>query len=312
MAILLITHDLGVVAQLCDRVAVHVRRPARGGRPPVAAALRRAAAPLHPGAARARSRARACARGCLRVIGGQVPDLTDPPPAAASRPAARCGAPSATASRRCWRGAGHASPAGRRRDPLRRRTRAPQQPPAREPPHDTAAGGPRTSSRTSRVRRRPARVARRSSTRSRASSLELRRGESRGPGRRVGVGQETLARCMLGLTPADRRVASCSTDRGGQARDGSGAARLPATACSPSSRTRTPRSTRAGPWRGPCASRSTPTPSAAPRSARPGWRELLDLVGLSAADGAAATARAIGRPAPAVRHRGRARPGARD
>ncbi len=78
MAILLITHDLGVVAQLCDRVAVmyagqlvetsSVERIFREPRHPYTQALLAA----QPSAG--------LARGTLRVIGGQVPDLSDPPP----------------------------------------------------------------------------------------------------------------------------------------------------------------------------------------------------------------------------------------
>jgi peptide/nickel transport system ATP-binding protein len=76
--ILLITHDLGVVAQLCDRVGVMyagqlvevapVEDIFRAARHPYTQALLAAL----PTAGQA--------RGALRVIEGRVPDLTDPPP----------------------------------------------------------------------------------------------------------------------------------------------------------------------------------------------------------------------------------------
>ena len=76
--ILLITHDLGVVAQLCDRVGVMyagqlvevapVETIFRAPRHPYTQALLEAL----PTAGQA--------RGALRVIEGRVPDLTDPPP----------------------------------------------------------------------------------------------------------------------------------------------------------------------------------------------------------------------------------------
>ncbi len=77
MAILLITHDLGVVAQLCDRVAVMYA----GQLAEVATVERIFAQPRHPytQALLAAQPSAGLARGSLRVIGGQLPDLTDPP-----------------------------------------------------------------------------------------------------------------------------------------------------------------------------------------------------------------------------------------
>ncbi len=76
-AILLITHDLGVVAQVCDRVAVMY-----AGQlveiAPVGALFRE---PRHP-YTRALLEAQPTSgqeRGSLRVIAGEVPDLSDPP-----------------------------------------------------------------------------------------------------------------------------------------------------------------------------------------------------------------------------------------
>jgi oligopeptide/dipeptide ABC transporter ATP-binding protein len=78
MAILLITHDLGVVAQLCDRVAVMYA----GQLAEVATVERVFHQPRHPytQALLAAQPSASLARGSLRVIGGQVPDLSDPPP----------------------------------------------------------------------------------------------------------------------------------------------------------------------------------------------------------------------------------------
>src|SRR5262249_29386558 len=77
-AIILITHDLGVVAQMCARVAVmYAGRIVEDA--PVSAIFGQ---PLHPyTVALLRSiPAPDSARGALEVIEGAVPDLSDPPP----------------------------------------------------------------------------------------------------------------------------------------------------------------------------------------------------------------------------------------
>jgi peptide/nickel transport system ATP-binding protein len=77
-AIVLITHDLGVIAQLCDRVAVmYAGQLVEAG--PVDGIF---AAPRHPytEALLAAQPTSGQARGALRVIEGQVADLSDPPP----------------------------------------------------------------------------------------------------------------------------------------------------------------------------------------------------------------------------------------
>ena len=77
-AIMLITHDLGVVAQLCDRVGVmYAGQLVEAG--PVEAIF---ASPSHPytQALLEALPAAEVERGRLRVIEGRVPDLSDPPP----------------------------------------------------------------------------------------------------------------------------------------------------------------------------------------------------------------------------------------
>jgi oligopeptide/dipeptide ABC transporter ATP-binding protein len=76
--ILLITHDLGVVAQLCDRVGVMYA----GQLVEVAPVHEIFRAPRHPytQALLAALPAAGQERGSLRVIEGRVPDLTDAPP----------------------------------------------------------------------------------------------------------------------------------------------------------------------------------------------------------------------------------------
>jgi peptide/nickel transport system ATP-binding protein len=76
-AIVLITHDLGVVAQLCDRVGVMYA----GQLVEVAPTGRIFSAPVHPytQALLAALPAIGQERGSLQVIEGRVPDLSDPP-----------------------------------------------------------------------------------------------------------------------------------------------------------------------------------------------------------------------------------------
>jgi oligopeptide/dipeptide ABC transporter ATP-binding protein len=110
-AILLITHDLGVVAQLCDRVAVMYA----GQLVELAPTTELFRAPLHPytQALLAAQPTSGLERGRLRVIPGEVADLSDPPPgcrfsprcplafeACIETPALRLGGPGHTVA--CW------------------------------------------------------------------------------------------------------------------------------------------------------------------------------------------------------------------
>jgi len=76
--IVLITHDLGVVAQICDRVGVMYA----GQLVEVSTVTEIFRNPKHPytQALLAALPSEQQAPGSLRVIGGRVPDLTDPPP----------------------------------------------------------------------------------------------------------------------------------------------------------------------------------------------------------------------------------------
>jgi peptide/nickel transport system ATP-binding protein len=76
--IVLITHDLGVIAQICDRVGVMYA----GQLFEVAGVEDIFHAPRHPYTQALLQALPSAehARGELRVIGGRVPDLTDPPP----------------------------------------------------------------------------------------------------------------------------------------------------------------------------------------------------------------------------------------
>jgi len=88
MAVLLVTHDLGVVAQTCDRVAVMY-----AGRIAELAETRRLFShPSHPytrALLRALPSSVGAREGRLEPIGGAPPDLADPPPGCRFRPRCR-------------------------------------------------------------------------------------------------------------------------------------------------------------------------------------------------------------------------------
>ena len=116
MAIVLITHDLGVVAGLCERVMVmYAGRIVEEG--PVERALRRPAAPLHAGAAALDAAPRRDERRELATIPGQPPNLQALPPGCVVRATAaayafeRC-RPSARSCAEFGPGAGEGLPPG--------------------------------------------------------------------------------------------------------------------------------------------------------------------------------------------------------
>ena len=88
MAVIMITHDLGVVAEVADRVLVMYARAGGRGRDP-GPDLLRPAAPLHLGPARLADPPRPPARRArLPQIAGQPPSLLRPPEGCHFRP--RC------------------------------------------------------------------------------------------------------------------------------------------------------------------------------------------------------------------------------
>ena len=271
-AIVLITHDLGVVAQVCDRVVRDVRRPARRAR-----AGRRAIfdAPAHPyttalldAMPTPRHRPRVAARDRRR----RVPDLADPPPGcrfAPALPARWTPASDGRASR-----AGDARP----RDRLLAVDGGAGRMSAAAPALLEARG---VTKRVPR-RRRPTRRARRRCTPSTTSISTSAPARSSAVVGESGSGKTTLGRCILGLMRADGRL---DRARRPAVRDAGERARLAPHACSRSSRTRygslDPRWTVA-PQRARAARRVRAIGTPADRDA-PGRRSCSTSVGLGAA-----------------------------
>ena len=213
-AILLITHDLGVVAQVCDRVAVMYA----GQLVELAPTVELFRAPRHPytQALLAAQPTSGLERGRLRVIQGEVADLSDPPPGCRFTP--RCplafeacvGTPSMSATGpghtvACW-AAERSAPEGSTEAEL-------------------APAGPRRSRPTARWGYRHDRPARSAADReafpdrppavreARCGPCARRGGPDDGQGELValvgesGSGKTTLARCVLGLTrPSDGTI----------------------------------------------------------------------------------------------------------
>ena len=87
LAMIFVTHDLGIVARMCDRVAVMYGGPDRRERPR-AADLQGAGPSLHAGAAGSRSRASAPGSIGSRPSRASRPDLAAAPARAARSPRA--------------------------------------------------------------------------------------------------------------------------------------------------------------------------------------------------------------------------------
>ncbi len=191
-AVVLITHDLGVVAEIADRVAGHVRRADRRAGPD-ARGLRRPAAPVHVGAARLDPAARPPAAAPPdRDRRASPPSLLRPPPGCAFAP--RC----PHRFERCVGAAAAASPSAAatstRATSSRAKRRAAAMP--TRPPSERAGDASRCCAAT---RRAPStsRCAAAASCRATVASvhavdgvsLEVQRGRDARPGRRVGLRQ---------------------------------------------------------------------------------------------------------------------------
>ena len=262
-ALLLITHNLGIVAEACDRVAVmYAGQDRRGG--PGARRLRRAGAPVHARAAPLDDLARddGAALDPGRAAEPDRPAAGLPLPSAlperdarvrravpieqrlddgaAALLAARPGAVPTGGSCRCT---------GRRRDPAGR-DRAARAREASRDAADSRVDAARLGARPEDVlldprqlRRPPASAARRARcTAVDDVSLDIRRGEVLGLVGESGSGKTTLGRTLLGLV---RATGGSIRSRAGSSRAARArAARAPRGGCRSSSRTRTRRSTR--------------------------------------------------------------------
>ena len=312
MAVLLITHDLGVVAELRRRASRSCTRAGSSSEAPVADAVRAPAPPVH---ARRCCSSMPAARHAPRDAAGRDPrdgaaTLDATLPIGLPLPSTAALAEAALRERRCRRSRPLGD--GRRGRLLGDDAHARR---SRERPRTVTAPLVRAIARAARSTSRVA--ARAASARARA----LRPGGRRRRPRRSQPGRDARPRRRVRLRQVDARPAAAAAARADGGRDRAStastssalaparaAARCAAT-CRSSSRTRTRRSNprmtrRRHRRRGPARS----TASATRRRARAtASRELLERVGLGREAARPLPARVLRRPAPAHRHRARAR-----
>ena len=222
---MLITHDLGVVAGLADRVARHVRRPRRRDRRRVDA-VPRAAPPVHRGPAGLAAPARPSRRGSWRRSRGSAdaaraaggcpfaprariadrPARTQEPPLRDARDATRsaCTAPRCRSRPRCPRHRRASPPSGGRQPRAARHDRRRPRPSCRSA----------TSSRRSRPAAADRRRPRRRCTPCRGVSFDVARGRDPGARRRVRLRQEhhrPLRPAARSSRPAARSASTASS-----------------------------------------------------------------------------------------------------
>ena len=309
MAMLFVTHDLGVVADICDRVSVMYAGQVVE-QAPVDELFARPAPPVHRGPASASMPQAAAAGERLRGHPGQ----SSPSPAGCRSAAASTRA-APTPQDRCADGAGRRSPGRRRQRCVALRAPASSSSPERHrrctsrptPPSRARRAAPRRSAGCASefpVRSgRPAPARSATCGPSTASTSTSRRARRSASSARAGRASRRPAGCAAAPHRAHRGVGRPSTARDVTELTGRGPARGRGRRCRWSSRTRTRRSTRCR--RSPTSSasrcRSTSASSKRRRDAR--VVELLEQVGLGAHHMSPLPVRVLGRPAPAHRHR---------